>query len=60
MEPPILFLIKEMSSFSTRSIILFDILSQLLTFISLQFFILFDVCFHCLTYLFLNFFFEEL
>lgn len=40
MEPLIPFLIKEMPSFSTRSIILFDILSQLFAFISLQFFIL--------------------
>ena len=39
MKPPVLFLIKDISSFSTRSSMLFGILSQLFTFISFQFLI---------------------
>ena len=39
MKPPVLFLIKDVSSFSTRSSMLFGILSQLFTFISFRFLI---------------------
>lgn len=57
MEPPVLFLIKEISSFSTRSSVLFDILSQLLPFFHFNSsFPLFEYIFPLLYMFYLKFF----